>query len=359
MIDIYPCLRPLLMVLEPERAHQLTLLALKTGLGPVYRNNNESLKIRLWNREFQNPLGIAAGFDKDAEVIAPLFRMGFGFVEAGTVTPLPQTGNDRPRIFRDAANESVINRMGFPGHGLEAFAENVADFRRRFSSTSGILGVNIGINKGTAAPVQDYRLCMDRLAPLANYITINVSSPNTAGLRQLQEKESLDRLLAELLAVRQVPVLLKIAPDMEEAQRAEIANVALRHRIDGLIISNTTVMRPAALRQDLQNEKGGLSGRLLRDISTGAIRDFYRLTQGAIPIIGVGGISSAADAYEKIRAGASLVQIYTALVYRGPAIITRILEGLATLLKQDGFQHVAEAVGSETTTGKAKAKAVI
>ncbi len=358
-MGFYPCLRPLLMALEPECAHRLTLLALKAGLAPAYKNNNESLKIKLWGREFSNPLGLAAGFDKDAEVIAPLFKMGFGFVEVGTVTPLPQVGNAHPRVFRDIANESVINRLGFPGKGLEVFAENVRDFRKNFPAAPGILGVNIGINKETAVPLDDYRRCMEKLAPLADYVTVNVSSPNTAGLRQLQGKNALDDLLTGLLVIRKVPVLLKIAPDMEAVQRADIAEIVMKHRIDGLVISNTTVTRPAALPPHLQGEKGGLSGRLLKDLSTETIRDFYRLTQGTVPIIGVGGVSSAADAYEKIRAGASLIQIYTGLMYQGPALITRILEGLTPLLKQEGFQDIAAAVGSERTTGKSRAKAVI
>lgn len=355
-MDWFVCIRPLLMALEPEKAHRLTLLALKSGLAPSYKKNDASLKTTLWGRVFQNPLGLAAGFDKDAEVVSAMFKMGFGFVEAGTVTPRPQPGNKRPRIFRDAANESVINRLGFPGRGLEAFIRNIQNLPKQ---SSGILGVNIGINKETPSPLEDYRQCMEKLSPFADYIAINVSSPNTAGLRNLQGREDLDRLLTGLATVRKTPVLLKIAPDLEPSQRADIAEVALKHRIDGLIISNTTVTRPAALLKNLQNEKGGLSGRLLRDISTETIRDFYGLTQGAMPIIGVGGISSAADAYEKIKAGASLVQVYTALIYQGPELITRILEGLAELLKQDGFQHVSEAVGSEMGAGKVKAKAVV
>lgn len=286
-------------------------------------------------------MGMAAGFDKDAEVIAPLLNLGFGFVEVGSVTPLPQPGNPRPRIFRDIAHESVVNRMGFPGKGLEVFAKNILSFRKKNFATSGILGVNIGINKGTLSPLEDYRHCMAVLSPLADYITINVSSPNTAGLRDLQQKEELDKLLSGLMAEKKIPFLLKIAPDLDAGSRADIAALALRHRIDGLVISNTR-----------KHEQGGLSGRLLKDLSTDMIRDFYQLTGGLLPIIGVGGVSSAEDAYEKIRAGASLVQLYTALIYQGPVLITRILEGLARLVKRDGFQHVSEAVGTGNTTPK-------
>lgn len=359
MMDFYPCLRPLLMALEPEKAHRLSLLALRAGFVPSYRNNEESLKINLWGRTFQNPLGLAAGFDKDAEAIAPLFNMGFGFVEVGTVTPLPQSGNDRPRVFRDVANESVINRMGFPGKGLEAFTKNILNFRKQNPHTQGILGVNIGINKNTFSPLEDYRQCMQKLISFADYITVNISSPNTPGLRNLQARDELDRLLSGLKPLREIPLFVKIAPDLDPAQRQEIANVLLQHHIDGLIISNTTLSRPSALVQELKDERGGLSGKLLKDITTEVIRDFYRLTHGEIPIIGVGGISSAEDAYEKIRAGASLIQVYTGLMYQGPALITRILDGLAALLKRDGFQHMMEAVGCENDAGKLKAKAVI
>jgi len=357
MINLYPVLRPLLLALEPEKAQRLALLSLKAGLAPSCKNNDESLKTKLWGRDFPNPLGLAAGFDKAAEAIAPLFGMGFGFVEVGTVTPLPQPGNARPRVFRDRMNESVINRLGFPGGGLEPFVENIARFRGKYPATSGILGANIGANKDTPSRLDDYRRCVERLAPFVDYITVNVSSPNTPDLRNLQGREELDRLLSALQSEK--PLLLKIAPDLSRAERQDIAEVALRHRLDGLVISNTTVRRPPELPQNLKNEKGGLSGRLLKDLSTEMIRDFYQMTQGSIPIIGVGGVASAADAYEKIRAGASLIQVYTALLYQGPALIARILEGLAMLLKRDGFQHVSEAVGAETDTGKTRAKAVV
>ncbi|MBI3440232.1 MAG: quinone-dependent dihydroorotate dehydrogenase [Proteobacteria bacterium] len=356
-MDLYPYFRPLLMAMEPEQAHRLVLGALKAGFGPSNCSHDESLKSTLWSREFKNPLGLAAGFDKDAEAIAPLLALGFGFVEIGTVTPLPQPGNDRPRLFRDRKNESVINRLGFPGKGLEFFARNIDSFRQRAAPVSGVLGVNIGINKGTLSPIDDYRLCLGRLEPLADYITINVSSPNTAGLRDLQARKELDQLLSGLTSTK--PLLLKIAPDLNLAQSVDIAELALQHRIGGLVISNTTLMRPAELAPHLKNEKGGLSGRLLKNLSTELIRDFYQMTGGTIPIIGVGGVSSAEDAYEKIKAGASLVQLYTALIYQGPSLITRILEGLTDLLQRDGLRHMSQAVGVETGTGKVQAKAVV
>ena len=357
MTDIYSLLRRGLMRLDPETAHRLTLAALKTGLGPRYSCENPALKTHVWGREFSNPLGLAAGFDKNAEAIEPLFRMGFGFVEIGTVTPLPQSGNPRPRVFRDEGNESVVNRLGFPGKGLAHVKKNLENFCAGNPQRRGILGVNIGINKETSSPADDYLRCLEALSPLADYIAVNVSSPNTAGLRELQGRNPLNNLLAELTVVRKSALLLlKIAPDLDETQKSDIAELALRHNIDGLIVSNTTISRPAALNAALQKESGGLSGRLLKDISTEAIRNFYRLTQGKIPIIGVGGISSAEDAYEKIRAGASLVQLYTGLIFQGPGLIARILENLPALLEKDGFSGIADAVGS---SGQNTLKAVV
>lgn len=362
-MSLYSLARPLLMSMDAEQAHRLTIKLLKTGLGPRYACNDASLKTKVFGLEFANPLGLAAGFDKDAEVIPALFGMGFGFVETGTVTPKPQDGNPKPRVFRDPANKSVINRMGFPGRGLDYFAANVAAYRRKHGKGQGILGINIGINKDVPAPIEDYKAGLLRLAPFADYITVNVSSPNTAGLRDLQRRDDLDRLLEVLMETRNTqaakpPLLLKVAPDLEAAPRAAIAELALRHRIDGLIVSNTTVSRPAALAEALKNEKGGLSGQLLTSLSTEVIGDFYQLTGGNIPIVGAGGVGSAADAYDKIRAGASLVQVYTALVFEGPGLVRRILEGLPALLRQDGHARVADAVGAAHGSGQTRAKAV-
>jgi dihydroorotate dehydrogenase len=362
-MNLYPLIRPLLMAMDPERAHRLTVNLLKTGLGPACDFGSPALHTKLWGREFSNPLGLAAGFDKDAEALASLFAMGFGFVEAGTVTPRPQAGNPKPRILRDAPNRSVINRMGFPGRGLDVFEANVRRYRRKHGAGAGLLGVNIGMNKDAPSPVADYSAGVRRLAPYADYITVNISSPNTAGLRNLQRRDELDRLLEGVMAARDAtaekpPLLVKLAPDLDAAQRGEIAETALRRRVDGLVISNTTVTRPAALAERLQAEKGGLSGRLLTDISTAAVADFYRLTGGALPIVGVGGISSAVDAYAKIRAGASLVQVYTGLIFEGPRLVKDILSGLAALLARDGFDNIAQAVGADHAAGKPQAKAV-
>lgn len=348
-MNLFPLIRPVLMRMEPEAAHRLTLLGLKAGLGPRYEGQHPSLKTTLWGKTFENPLGIAAGFDKDAEVTGALFDMGFGFVETGTVTPLPQPGNPRPRIFRDVNSSSVINRMGFPGRGFENFERNLKGRARQ-----GVLGINIGINKDTPSPANDYRLGIEKFAPLADYITVNISSPNTAGLRDLQMKDHLEALLAGLPRPP-VPLLVKVSPDLTEKEAGDIAGLALKYKIDGLIVSNTTLSRPAALAESLKGEKGGLSGRLLFDLSTKMIADFYRLTEGRVPIVGVGGIASAEDAYAKIRAGALLLQLYTALVFEGPGLIPRILQGLEALLQKNGFTCLAEAVG----TGKTPLKAVV
>jgi dihydroorotate dehydrogenase len=360
--DMYPLLRPVLMRMDAEKAHRLTIRLLKTGLGPRYQCAEPSLSCKVFGIDFKNPLGLAAGFDKDAEVMAPLFHMGFGFVEAGTVTPKPQPGNPKPRVFRDAGNKSVINRMGFPGKGLDYFAANAAAYRQKHGRGQGVLGINIGINKDTLSPVDDYRAGLARLASVADYITVNISSPNTAGLRDLQRRDDLDRLLEALMSERAAqnakpPLLVKVAPDLDAAQRAAIAELAPRHKIDGLIVSNTTVSRPATLAATLKDQKGGLSGQLLKDLSTEAVGDFYRLTGGNLPIVGAGGISSAADAYEKICAGASLVQVYTGLVFEGPGLVRLILEGLPALLKRDGFSRISDAVGAAQATGRNNMKA--
>ncbi|MBW7910843.1 MAG: quinone-dependent dihydroorotate dehydrogenase [Alphaproteobacteria bacterium] len=361
MINLYPLAKPLLMAMEPEQAHRLTLRLLKTGLAPRFCHDDPALRCDVFGHRFPNPLGLAAGFDKDAEVLAPMLDMGFGFVEAGTVTPLPQDGNPAPRLFRDAQNRSVINRLGFPGKGLEYFVARVSDFRVAQAQAGadplrGLLGVNIGINKETVSAFEDYSRCLSVLAPMADYITVNVSSPNTPGLRDLQSENMLDALLAGLMAVMgalDIPpvarpaLLLKVAPDLTPDQRAGVAQLALRHRISGLVVSNTTLARPEALAPHLKDEAGGLSGRLLKDKACSVLADFYRLTRGQLPLVGVGGIENADDAWRRIRAGASLVQVYTGLVYEGPALVPQVLKGLSARLRDAGLRHISEAVGAD------------
>jgi dihydroorotate dehydrogenase len=347
-MDYYRFLRPLLFMLPPERAHAAALCALRSGLLPAQRGvEDPRLRVTLWGLEFPNPIGLAAGFDKNAVAADALLAQGFGFVETGTVTPLPQAGNARPRMFRLAEDAAVINRLGFNNGGAEAYARNLA---RR--GHAGIVGANIGKNRDSADAVADYALMARRVAPLADYITVNVSSPNTQGLRDLQHKEALRALLGAVLQARdegaggrRVPLLLKIAPDLDEGACEDIAQVALDADIDGLIVSNTTVSRPESLRGAHRAQGGGLSGAPLMAPSTAVLARMHTLTQGRLPLIGVGGVGSAEDAYAKIRAGASLVQLYTALVYQGFGLVPCVQRGLAALLARDGFSSVADAVG--------------
>lgn len=351
---MYGLIRPLLMKLDPEAAHRATLALLKTGLAPTSGFAHPSLETKVFGIDFPNPLGLAAGFDKEGEALQALLCMGFGFVEAGTVTPRPQPGNPRPRVFRDIGNRSVINRMGFPGNGIAPFKKNIEAFRaKQKGERGGIVGLNIGINKETVSAIDDYKQGIAELSGLADYVVINVSSPNTAGLRNLQAKDELEKLLSSLACP--VPLILKIAPDLDMQQKADIASVVLSQKIDGLIVSNTTVSRPDKLAAALKEEKGGLSGELLKPLALQALSDIYALTEGKIPLIAAGGVSSAEDAYARIRAGASLVQIYTGLIYNGPALIPRILEGLVDKLAKDGFAQVSQAVG----TGQKALKKVV
>ena len=330
--------------LPPEAAHRAAVNALRLGLAPGDPTPDPAvLGSRLWGLDFANPIGLAAGFDKDAEVFAPLLRLGFGFVEVGTVTPRPQAGNPRPRLFRLAPDGAVINRLGFNNRGMAAMA---ARLNRR---TGGIVGVNIGCNRDTADPLDDYRAALARLGGLADYVVVNISSPNTPGLRDLQDPNRLDDLLSALQEAGGTrPLLVKIAPDLSEAQRRAISEVAVARRVDGLIVSNTTIARAAGLRSPARDQTGGLSGRPLFAPATRLLSEIYRDTAGAVPLIGVGGVSSGADAYAKIRAGASLVQLYTALIYEGFGLVRRIKADLAARLAADGFATVAEAVGSDT-----------
>lgn len=348
-MDLYDYALPLIRKLDPERAHRLTVWALSMGLGPVYRGPDEpALRTRVFGLDFPNPLGLAAGFDKNAEAWRAALRMGFGFVEVGTVTPRPQAGNPRPRLFRLDEDQAVINRMGFNNDGMEAAARNLAGARK------GIVGVNIGKNRDTVDPVADYAACARRLGPLADYLVVNVSSPNTPGLRALQGPETLSRIvdavaqsLAQSCPSGAPPLLVKIAPDLTEKDREDIALVARGGNVSGLIVSNTTIERPAGLRSPHRSESGGLSGKPLFESSTRVLADMYRLTGGTVPLVGVGGISDARDAYEKIRAGASLFQIYTAFVYQGPVMIRQVMGELAALLHADGFDKVEAAVGAD------------
>ena len=354
MIDLYSLARPALFALDGEQAHTLTLKAMKTGLLPKCKGvTDPALETSLWDLKFPNPVGLSAGFDKNAEVIAASFGLGFGFVEAGTVTPKPQNGNPKPRIFRDPKNNAVINRMGFPNGGADLFKANMEAFLGRKERPNGVVGINIGMNKTQTDPAKDYSALIRRLGPMADYLTINISSPNTPGLRDLQKRKPLMDLLGQIKEARAKacgdhppPLLVKLAPDLNDAQCEELAQTCLDADIDGLILSNTTLDRPDHLPEKFRAQMGGLSGAPVKDKSTRIIAKFYKLTDGKLPIIGVGGIESGAHAYEKIKAGASLVQLYSAFVFHGPLLVNRINRELLDLLKDDGHTHISDAVGT-------------
>jgi dihydroorotate dehydrogenase len=345
MALIFDAAARLLRLLPPETAHRATLRLAKAAdpLLPAAGPGDPGLTVRAFGLSFPNPVGLAAGFDKDAMAPDAMAKFGFGFVECGTVTPRPQAGNPRPRLFRLSEDRAVINRMGFNNGGMEAAARHLKARR-----AGGIVGINLGANKDSEDRIADYVRGFERLAPLADYVTVNVSSPNTPGLRGLQNRDELARLLERLLATRsghKKPMLLKIAPDLDEQAMDDIAAVVRASGIEGLIVSNTTIARPG-LKSPLAGESGGLSGKPLFAPSTDMLRQMRARLGDAVTLVGVGGIASGADAYAKIRAGASLVQLYTALVYEGPGLVTRITGELSGLLARDGFADIAAAVGA-------------
>ncbi|HEX8572268.1 MAG TPA: quinone-dependent dihydroorotate dehydrogenase [Allosphingosinicella sp.] len=338
---LYPLVRPLVFALDAERAHRLTIRALKAvpaGLPPV---EDPQLAIRVAGIDFPNPVGLAAGFDKDSEVPAQMLGFGFGFVEVGTLTPRAQPGNPRPRLFRLAEDRAVINRMGFNNGGFEAAKARLGRRGRR-----GVVGVNIGANKDSPDRIADYVAGVREMGPFADYLTVNISSPNTPGLRALQDEGALAALLAAVGEARGgVPVFLKVAPDLEPADIDRVARAAADSGIDALIVANTTTSRPD-LRSGNRDEAGGLSGAPLKALALQRLKDFRSATGGALPLIAAGGIENGVDAYARIRAGASLVQLYTALVYQGPGVAGSIAGELKSLLSRDGFARLADAVGA-------------
>lgn len=323
-MDSFACLKPFLYKLQPETAHDLAIRALEWGLVPAPRNLPQPDPIELFGLTFPNRVGLAAGFDKNARAYKSLLKQGFGFVEIGTVTPRPQPGNPKPRLFRLEEDEGIINRLGFNGEGMEAV-------RRRLEGrdpAAGIVGINIGKNKETEDAVSDYLKVMMYLQSSADYITVNISSPNTPGLRNLQQKDELRRLLTPLVENRTVPLLVKIAPDLDGQGIQDIAEVALGLKLNGLIVTNTTVSRPATLKSTHQIEPGGLSGKPVFEKSTHVLATLSQLTEGKIPLIGCGGIFTAKDAQAKLDAGATLVQIYSALIFKGFGIVNEINKNL-------------------------------
>ncbi len=336
-----------LRLLDPEKAHEATIGLLRAGFGPVVaRNDDPALRVQIAGIDFPNPLGLAAGFDKNAEVPDAVLRLGFGFVETGAVTPLPQPGNPRPRVFRLPEDGAVINRYGFNSDGLAAFAQRLKLRQGR----GGVVGVNLGSNKDSPDRTADYIAGIVALEGLVDFYTVNVSSPNTPGLRALQDKSALMDLMSRVQAARDglalpAPVFLKISPDLSDEDKSDIADVVRALGVEALIVSNTTVARDPTLRSAYATEKGGLSGRPLFASSTEMLREFRRVLGAATPLIGVGGVFSGDEAYAKIKAGASLVQLYTALIYRGPGLIPKILKRLAELSRADGFSNISEACG--------------
>lgn len=344
----------IIRIFPPEISHNITLKLLGLRLHTKKIVNDPILHQHIFGFDFSNPLGMAAGFDKNVDVIKPLFNLGFGFVEAGTVTPTPQYGNDKPRIFRLADDLAIINHLGFNNKGTK-YAENKLRKLNLNSLSKGIVGINIGKNKESKDYVNDYIYCLEKLGPLAHYVAINISSPNTPGLRDLQNRGQIEILVKSLKdtknklpSLENTPIFFKIAPDMNEEQIRDIALMSLANNIDGLIISNSTVDRPSTLKSVLKNEIGGLSGKPLFLKSTLMLKKMYSLTNGQVPLIGVGGVSNGLECYEKIKAGASLVQLYTALTYENPGIILKILAELVNLLKTDGYKNIKEAIGKET-----------
>jgi dihydroorotate dehydrogenase len=357
---LYPLVRPLAFALDAERAHRLTIGALKLIPAGAPASADPMLGVPLAGLDFPNPVGLAAGFDKDAEVFRQMLGFGFGFVEIGTLTPAPQAGNPKPRLFRLAEDRAVINRMGFNNDGQAAALARLDKRNRR----AGLVGVNIGANKdsvGGDAAIADYAAGVRAMLGVADYLTVNISSPNTPGLRALQDGQALAELLAAVMEARGAgpptpgvkgprpstpPLFLKVAPDLEAADVDDIAKVAIDHRIDALIVANTTISRPV-LKSRHGGEAGGLSGAPLKALALARLRDFRRATGGAMPLIAVGGIENGVDAFDRIRAGATLVQLYTALVYQGPGLAEEIVRELKRLLALHGFTRLTDAVGTE------------
>jgi len=347
---MFSALRPFLFNLDPETAHDLAIKSLKYNPLPkkMFQVEDEQmLNIELFGKNFPNPIGMAAGFDKSAEVYNSLLKLGFGFVEIGTVTPLKQFGNPKPRIFRLEEDYALINRLGFNNDGIEIIKNRINS-----NGKNGILGINIGPNKETKDQTNDFCSGLKNFFDIADYITINISSPNTEGLRDFHDHEKLNDLLFALNKIikdnkTKIPLLLKVSPDIKENDIPEIINVIIKNNISAVVLTNTTNGNRNNLKSETKNEEGGLSGEPLQKISTNMIKKFYKHTNGKIPIIGVGGVSSGKSAYEKIIAGASLLQLYTSFVYRGPSTAKDIKKELIQILKDEGIKNIKEAVGKD------------
>jgi len=346
---MFNLLRPFVFSLDPEKAHDLAIKSLKYNFLPESLfsvEDEEILSIKLFGKEIQNPIGLAAGFDKSAEVYNEIFKLGFGFVEVGTVTPKQQYGNEKPRIFRLEKDRALINRLGFNNDGSEIIKKRIES-----NVPKGLLGINIGPNKDTPDMINDFLECAETFFPLGDYVTINISSPNTEGLRDFHNSKPLEELLSKINDIRKKSnfnksFLLKVSPDLDDSSIHAITQLSLQNNIDGLILTNTTNKNRENLLDKKRNETGGLSGKPIRDLSTDFVKKFYRELKGKIPIIGVGGIDSGKSAFEKIAAGASAVQLYTGMIYKGPTIVKYIKKDLIAILKEKGFKNIGEAVGS-------------
>tara|TARA_Y100000590_G_scaffold353556_1_gene406519 strand:+ start:1 stop:1047 length:1047 start_codon:yes stop_codon:yes gene_type:complete len=347
---MFSVLRPFLFNLDPETAHDFAVKSLKFNVLPSKMfevEDEEMLNINLFGKNFPNPIGLAAGFDKSAEVYNSLLKLGFGFVEVGTVTPLKQYGNPKPRIFRLEEDQALINRLGFNNDGMEVIKDRI-----RSNGKRGILGVNIGPNKTTKNQKNDFCLGLSNFCDLADYITVNISSPNTEGLRDFHDQKKLTELITTLNKIKKdkktnIPLLLKISPDINNSHIPEISDIAIKNNISAIILTNTTNNHRDDLISALKKEEGGLSGNPLSQVSTNMIKKFSKELNGKIPIIGVGGVNSGKSAYEKITAGASLLQLYTSFVYRGPSAAKEIKRELIQILKEEGIKNIKEAIGKD------------
>jgi len=357
-MNLYQFFRPLIFKLDAEKAHNLAINFLKyfpnLATSCTINKQYENLSQKLWGLDFKSPIGMAAGFDKNAEVIKALQKFGFAFVEVGTVTPKPQAGNEKPRLFRLEEDEAIINRLGFNNKGCEVFSKNISAARSFLKNQ--IIGINIGKNKDSEDAAIDYLFLLEKFYEAASYITINISSPNTKNLRDLQKQDQLESFLSAISSKKfqlqnkhnkNIPLWLKVAPDLEIEEQKTITQLALRYKIDALIVSNTTISREFALKNKHTNEIGGLSGRPLFAKSNEVLKNFYKFSEGKIILIGVGGISSAQDAYEKIKCGASLVQIYSSLIYQGFGMVEKTTQQLSALVTKDGFENISQAIGVE------------
>ena len=348
---MFSFLRPFIFNLDPETAHDLAIKSLKYNVLPKSLftvEDEEILNTKLFGKIIDNPIGLAAGFDKSAEVYNEIFKIGFGFVEVGTVTPKKQYGNQKPRVFRLEKDQALINRLGFNNDGSDAIKKRI-----EHNAPDGLLGINIGPNKDTDNMYNDFLSCAKTFFPIGDYITINISSPNTEGLRNFHEKENLEKLLIKINEIRKESnfkksFLLKISPDLDESSINNIVDLSLKNNINGIILTNTSDKNRDKLIDNQKNEKGGLSGQPIKDLSTKIIKKFYKKLNGKIPIIGVGGVDSGNAAFEKIAAGASAIQLYTGMIYKVPMIVKEIKKGLIIKLNEKGFKNISEAVGSNS-----------